>query len=451
MPLPPRPKIKVGRITTYPDVPAFVLEKPFVCNDSDVRSAIQTELGISSARDIKVTVANATALLALTVAQVQNGDFVLQSDTNVLFEVTDQSALGTAAAFTALATVTWDQVTGKPTSFAPVAHKSSHATGGSDALAPSDIGAASVRIIKTTDFTADINGRYTVAGTATVTDPSGTTTGQIYSVVIGSGIATIGGVAYAPSRVEVIREYTGSAWVTLVPVFADSILSNGTLSTLPNQTAASGSAIMTRDLIPSYFPSLTQYAQPTTRCLGPLVAYGSLVDSGPLNTFYTYFVPIFAGSSRTITTAIFEVTAALSGSTIEIAAYSPRSYTDPFPGTQIANSLASVASGSTGIKTVTFSPTWACPKGLFYIGIKCKNATSSSVCAVKSFEGSGRDNAIMASLITGYHLTNPTSDYMLGGIMCYSTGHNVSMPNDASSLTIEFITTGSRAYGVFLK
>jgi len=67
-----------------------------------------------SATDIKLTVATQAARLALTITDVQNGDFVLQSDTNVLYEVTDQSALGTAAAFTALATVTWDQVTGKP-------------------------------------------------------------------------------------------------------------------------------------------------------------------------------------------------------------------------------------------------------------------------------------------------------------------------------------------------
>jgi len=231
-----------------------------------------------SATDIKLTVPNQSALLALTLADVQNGDFVLQSDTNVLYEVTDQSALGTAGAFTALATVTWDQVTGKPTSFAPVAHKSTHATGGSDALAPSDIGAvptsrtingvdlsanrtlndigaASVRLIKTTNFTADINGRYTVAGTATVTDPSGTTSGQIYSVVIGSGTATIGGVAYAPSRVEVIRYYNGSAWTTLSPTFSDNLTLNGTGNLAPNQTSASASSLMTRSLCDTRYQS----------------------------------------------------------------------------------------------------------------------------------------------------------------------------------------------------
>lgn len=39
-------------------------------------------------------------------------------------------------------TVPWTGVSGKPSSFTPSAHKSTHASGGADALAPGDIGAA---------------------------------------------------------------------------------------------------------------------------------------------------------------------------------------------------------------------------------------------------------------------------------------------------------------------
>lgn len=42
----------------------------------------------------------------------------------------------------AAASVAWDDVTSKPSTFAPATHASSHHTGGADAIAPADIGAA---------------------------------------------------------------------------------------------------------------------------------------------------------------------------------------------------------------------------------------------------------------------------------------------------------------------
>lgn len=46
MPL-PRPKVKIGRITTYAGVEAFILESPFVCKDDTIREAIKEELDIT--------------------------------------------------------------------------------------------------------------------------------------------------------------------------------------------------------------------------------------------------------------------------------------------------------------------------------------------------------------------------------------------------------------------
>ena len=63
----------------------------------------------------KVTIDDEDARFHLTTADVQNGDYVLQTNTYVLYEVTDQTALDGAGGYTALATVTWGQVTGKPT------------------------------------------------------------------------------------------------------------------------------------------------------------------------------------------------------------------------------------------------------------------------------------------------------------------------------------------------
>ena len=49
MPLPPRPKIRVNRITTSTGDEYFILDNPFICKDSAVRDAIREELGISGA------------------------------------------------------------------------------------------------------------------------------------------------------------------------------------------------------------------------------------------------------------------------------------------------------------------------------------------------------------------------------------------------------------------
>ncbi|MEI6493198.1 MAG: hypothetical protein WCO94_11670, partial [Verrucomicrobiota bacterium] len=84
-----------------------------------------------------------------------------------------------------------------------------------------DFGAASVRQIKTGNFTAAINGCYTINGNVTITDPSGTS-GQIYSVLVGAGSASIGGATYLPSRMEIVRYYSGN-WTTLSPQLSDPL------------------------------------------------------------------------------------------------------------------------------------------------------------------------------------------------------------------------------------
>lgn len=77
-----------------------------------------------------VIVADATARLALTTQDAQNGDVVKETDTGLMYYVKDQTKLGTAdaadafEAFTAgsASSVPWSGVTDKPSTFTPSSH-----------------------------------------------------------------------------------------------------------------------------------------------------------------------------------------------------------------------------------------------------------------------------------------------------------------------------------------
>ena len=63
------------------------------------------------------------------------GRLYVATDTQIIYR-------DTGTAWAKVGVVKWGDIDGKPASFPPSAHKTSHATGGSDALAPADIGAA---------------------------------------------------------------------------------------------------------------------------------------------------------------------------------------------------------------------------------------------------------------------------------------------------------------------
>jgi hypothetical protein len=70
-----------------------------------------------------LVVANQAARFALTTSSVQNGDTVLQTDTGVMYFVTDQTQLGSAAGYQqytagTASSVPWSGVTGTPTTIA---------------------------------------------------------------------------------------------------------------------------------------------------------------------------------------------------------------------------------------------------------------------------------------------------------------------------------------------
>lgn len=95
-----------------------------------------------------VIVSNQAAMLALTSADVQTGDTVQCADTSIMYRVIDETALGTMGAFVEYragraAAVSWTGVEGKPASYTPSKHATSHVSGGADPITPANIGAAS--------------------------------------------------------------------------------------------------------------------------------------------------------------------------------------------------------------------------------------------------------------------------------------------------------------------
>ncbi len=81
-----------------------------------------------------------------SVPSIQSGldaDKPLVGDTGAIYISTDTKIIyqDTGTAWEKRGVVNWGDIDGKPSAFNPTAHKSTHATGGSDALSPADIGA----------------------------------------------------------------------------------------------------------------------------------------------------------------------------------------------------------------------------------------------------------------------------------------------------------------------
>jgi hypothetical protein len=102
--------------------------------------------------------------------------------------------------------------------------------------------------IRTSAFTAASGGRYVANGTFAVTNPASGNDGTLFQVVVASGTVTVNGVAYGASRWPVTVARISGAWATLANTLTQNQTLNGTNNVAPNQTAASGSSIMTRDL-----------------------------------------------------------------------------------------------------------------------------------------------------------------------------------------------------------
>jgi hypothetical protein len=200
-------------------------------------------------------------------------------------------------------------------------------------------------------------------------------------------------------------------------------------------------------------------AVPPDRCIAPLVAYGSNSTGLFCVSSYVAFTPIYTNVPRTITTLQFIVTTAATSTgtpSIQIAMYNCRP-NRLAPSTRIENTLTTgIVATTTGVKTITFSPTWILPKGITFFGMNVRATSSNNTCYVRGFEGTGRQGALLGNIGAGFDGTNPTNQYTQAGVPYIMIGENVALSSDYSSSAIEYSSTGAdRAdtnyIGVFLK
>jgi len=200
-------------------------------------------------------------------------------------------------------------------------------------------------------------------------------------------------------------------------------------------------------------------AVPSARSVGPMAAYGSNANPLTLISTYVSFTPIYTNTARTVTTLQFIVTtlATATGTpSIQIAAYNCRP-NQLAPSTRIANTLVSgIDATTTGVKTITFSPTWTLPKGISFVAMNLKATADNNTCAVRGFDGSGREGGLLGSIGAGWDGTNPTNQYSISGIPYIFVGNNATLAADYTSSTTDYAIIGSgrtdTSYaGVFLK
>ncbi len=165
-----------------------------------------------------VIVSNQAAMLALTSADVQVGDTVQCADTSIMYRVIDETALGTMGGFVEYragraAAVSWTGVEGKPESYTPSKHATSHVSGGADPITPASIGAASA-----TQFTTHTEAKGTTATYGHVKLDALAADGSNTAAPGGFGLGTTATIIADWDTIQIPGWYSSSSSASNVPI-----------------------------------------------------------------------------------------------------------------------------------------------------------------------------------------------------------------------------------------
>ena len=237
-------------------------------------------------------------------AQITQGVIVVTTD-GYRWIYSGSGSVTSQASYVQLADITpeWGAISGKPSTFAPSAHKASHATGGSDALTPSDIGAAAAadfdQPLKTTDSVSFVGvSAETLTATNVTIDHNG--------IALGLGTA---GILFGDATLQ------ETAWTGRIGTEPGNLVVTGAGGALTTSSSLSGYATI-HDVI---IPDIGTVTFPTDQSLGDVLNaidgqldnkadsshnHGSLTSQGCIGTTSGQIVVTGAGGALTTAATI---------------------------------------------------------------------------------------------------------------------------------------------------
>lgn len=226
--------------------------------------------------------------------------------------------------------------------------------------------------------------------------------------------------------------------------------------TAPNQTAATGSSVLTRDLTDArYFPW-----SPSAHCFGSIggvnTALGPFMMQSRADSSFSFIwgtnnsqsfpLPFFCNNGKSLSTVRINHTAGTNSNasaTLEVGIYAANS--SGLPDTYINKVAFSLS--ATGSKTATFSPPYT-PTGLFWVlvrpisgDIDFKDVTKGGNGTSLAVVGYGNGYNLWASQFFGFGESNAGPSQFHGSMLPYRGAQSTPLPT--SSVLSEIFMTQS--------